>query len=68
MKQVTRDEFFARVNDGRNVHPQPKPDRCVWRDQGTQAIFGYTYPGYLCRDADGRYQAENTYFLEDRDD
>lgn len=67
MYKVTEAAFWAAIGP-RDVHPTPGPERSVWKDQRTGAIVGYTYPGWLCRNVLGEYQAQTEFFLQEAED
>jgi hypothetical protein len=46
LREVTRDEFFARINP-LNVHPRPEREATFW-ELPNRTTIGKTTPGYLC--------------------
>ena len=44
MREVTQDEFFARMNP-MNVHPRPLVDRSSW-ETPDRRVIGESLPGY----------------------
>lgn len=61
MKQVRQDEFFAVVNP-MDVRLRCEPDATYW-ETPARRVIGKSAPGYLRRDADGRYTSRKEWFL-----
>ena len=61
MREVTKAEFFATIGP-QNVHPRAERDVTYW-ETPTRQLVGKSTPGYLCRDALGRWTDKKTYFL-----
>lgn len=61
MREVPAEEFFKKIGS-LDVHPRSEKDASFWETRN-RLLIGVSKPGYLCRDAAGKYTAERTYFL-----
>ena len=61
MHKVTKETFYAKVGP-MDVIACPGRDECIWETRGRQVI-GRSTPGYMRRDAEGRYTPDTEYFL-----
>lgn len=60
-KEVTKEAFYA-VMGPRDVQLRSEKMETLWKLPSGQ-IIGRSTPGYLCRDAEGRYTERKSYHL-----
>ena len=62
-REVSKSEFFAKIND-LDVHPEPRPERSIWRMRHTRKVIGISTPGWRNGYVDGVRQASRYYLVE----
>lgn len=63
-REVSKDDFYAFIGK-RDIMPFPERLATFWRDQRTQHIVGWSWPGYLREWANGDHAGinENAYAI-----